>query len=368
MFEGIKKNFGFGCMRLPRIDEEVDLEEFARMVDAFMDAGFNYFDTAKGYMKQQSEPALRECLTKRYPRDSYILTDKLSNGFFKTEEEIRPLFAGQLATCGVEYFDFYLFHAMNADHYEKYTRCRAFEIVRELKAEGKIRHIGMSFHDKPQVLERILKEHPEIEVVQLQFNYADYDDPAVESYGCYKVCETYHRPVIVMEPVKGGRLVNLPEEARPVLDALGKYSYAGYALRYCASFPNVFMVLSGMGSMEMMEDNVRTMKDFTPFTEEEYRAVEQVRDILRRQDAIPCTACRYCTDGCPANISIPDLLACYNAKRQDNDDGSFETYRALTANGGRASDCIRCGQCDEACPQHLNVKGYMKKVAKVFDR
>lgn len=362
------KNFGFGCMRLPMNGNEVDTEQFKQMIDRFLEEGFTYFDTAHGYLDGKSETAIRECLAARYPRERYQLTDKLTQNYFEKEEDIRPFFESQLAACGVTYFDYYLMHAMTAEYYPKYVACHAFEIAQELKAEGKIRHIGMSFHDKAQVLDRILSEHPEIEVVQLQFNYADYDDPGIQSYACYQVCEKYHKPVIVMEPVKGGSLINLPEEAKKVLDDLNGGSYASYAIRYCASFPQTFMVLSGMSDLAQMEDNISYMKEFVPFCDAEYEAVEQVRRILKGQDSIACTACRYCTAGCPRKISIPDLFSCYNAKKQYQDWNSDFYYGVHTAEGGKASDCIACGKCEHVCPQHLPIRDLLKEVAVEFEK
>ena len=226
--EHIKKNFGFGFMRLPMKDGEIDLAETSKMVDAFLDAGFNYFDTAHGYLQGKSETALKACLTSRYPRSSYVLTDKLTANFFKTEADIRPCFEAQLAACGVEYFDFYLMHAQGHTNYDHFKACRAYETAFALKAEGKVRHVGISFHDTPEMLEQILTEYPQIEVVQIQFNYADYDAPAVQSRACYEVCRKYGKPVIVMEPVKGGNLVKLPEDAKAVLDALHGGSPASF--------------------------------------------------------------------------------------------------------------------------------------------
>ena len=238
-FSKIQKNFGFGCMRLPMKNGEVDHEELTKMVDTFMERGFNYFDTAHGYVGGKSEIALRECLTSRYPREAYVLTDKLSTHHFNRQEDIRPLFESQLAACGVEYFDFYLMHAQDRNIFEKFKKCRAYETALEFLAEGKIKHFGISFHDRAEVLEQILTEYPQIEVVQIQFNYVDYEDEAVESRKVYEVCEKHGKPVIVKEPVKGGSLVNLPPDAQKILDDLHGGSNASYAIRFAASFPNI---------------------------------------------------------------------------------------------------------------------------------
>ena len=248
--EKVKKNFGFGCMRLPMKDGEVDTAEMNRMVDAFMDAGFNYFDTAHVYLQGKSETALRTCLTSRYPRESYVLTDKLTANLFKCEADIRPVFESQLAACGVEYFDFYLMHAQGTENYSHFQKCRAYETAFALKAEGKVRHVGISFHDRTEVLEQILADHPDIEAVQIQFNYQDYNDSAIQSRRCYEVCVAHNKPVIVMEPVKGGNLMRLPEDARAVLDALHGGSPASYAIRFAAGFPGMMMVLSGMSDLD----------------------------------------------------------------------------------------------------------------------
>lgn len=365
-FDNIKTNFGFGCMRLPMNGKEVDYEETCKMVDTFIENGFNYFDTAHGYIGERSEIALRECLVKRYPREDYILVNKLTNAYFTGEEEIRPLFESQLEACGVEYFDFYLMHAQNAEYFEKYKKCRAYEIAFELKEEGKVKHVGLSFHDEAVVLDQILTEYPEIEVVQIQFNYVDYEDPAIESRKCYEVCVKHNKPVIVMEPVKGGNLINLPREAQEVFDELKGGSNASYAIRFAASFDNIMMVLSGMSNMAQMEDNISYMKDFKPLTEKEHEAINKVCDIFKAQKLIPCTACKYCVDGCPKKISIPDLFADMNAKKVYGQGDWY--YMVHTQNAGKASDCIKCGKCENVCPQHLKIRELLEEVSKTFDK
>ena len=369
-FPEIHGNFGFGCMRLPMKDGHVDYGEFSRMADAFIASGLNYFDTAHGYINGQSETAIGDCVARRYDRSRFLLADKLTDPFFRKQEDIRPFFESQLRACGVDYFDFYLMHAQDRNNYPKYQRCRAYETALELKGEGKIRHFGISFHDKAEVLDRILTEHPEIEIVQIQFNYVDYEDASVESRKVYEVCEKHGKPVVVMEPVKGGSLVNLPEKADQILRGLNGCSNAGYALRFAAGFPNMAMVLSGMSNMEQMRDNLSAMVDFHPLTETEQQAIRQVCEIFRSLNLIPCTGCRYCIDEnhCPKNILIPDVFSAMNAQEAFHSWNSGMYYGVATRGGhGKASECIRCGKCEKVCPQHLPIRDLLKNVAGTFE-
>ena len=371
-FPEIHGNFGFGCMRLPMKDGQVDYEEFSRMADAFIASGLNYFDTAHGYLGGLSETAIRDCVAKRYDRSMFLLTNKLTTVFFQKEEDIRPFFENQLKWCGVDYFDFYLMHAQDHDNYQKYKRCHAYEIGWQLKQEGKIRHFGISFHDKADVLDMILTEHPEVEVVQIQFNYVDYEDASVESRKVYEVCEKHGKPVIVMEPVKGGSLVNLPAEADRILRDFHGGSNASYALRFAASFPNMAMVLSGMSNMEQMQDNLSAMRDFEPLNEKEMNAVHRVCEIFRDLNLIPCTGCRYCVEEsqCPKGIRIPDMFSSLNAHEAfHNWNTAYYYNNVITGDGhGKASECIRCGKCEKVCPQHLLIRELLKKVAAAFEK
>ena len=367
-FPEVNGNFGFGCMRLPMVEKEVDLPQFEQMVDAFLEAGFNYFDTAHGYISGKSETAIRDGLARRYPRDRFILTDKLTGSYFEKQEDIVPFFESQLAACGVEYFDFYLMHAQNADIFEKFKACRAYETALSLRDQGRIRHFGISFHDKATVLEQILTEYPQIEVVQIQFNYADYEDASVESRKVYEVCEKFGKPVIVMEPVKGGNLVKLPDEAHQVLADLHGGSDASYAIRFAAGFPQMFMVLSGMSDMDQINDNVGFMKDFRPLDKRELAAVDKVCEIFRSMNLIPCTDCRYCVDGCPMGIRIPRLFSCMNSKKRFKDWNADFYYETITAKTAKASDCVHCGQCEAVCPQHLPIRDLLEDVAKEFEK
>ena len=329
----MEKKLGFGCMRLPMNGTTVDYEEFNKMIDYYMEQGFNYFDTAHGYLGGQSEIAIRECLVKRYPRESYVLTNKLTQPYFRTQEEIKTFFEKQLEWCGVEYFDYYLMHAQDRNTYSHFQKNNAYSECLKLKEEGKIKHLGISFHDTAEMLEQILTEHPEVEIVQIQFNYADYESASVQSKKVYEVYRKFHKPVLVMEPVKGGGLVNLPNEAKKMYDDLNQEaSYASYAIRFAASFDGIYKVLSGMSNYEQLKDNVDYMKNFSPLSDKEMQTVLKVGELLRNMKGIPCTACRYCIEGCPMKISIPDLFSCYNTKKQFNDWNAGYYYNIHTQN------------------------------------
>ena len=358
-FPELKKNFGFGLMRLPKKEDgTIDYQEMERMVGDFLAMGFNYFDTAAPYHNGESEKAVCRELTSKYPRNSYLLADKLSNSCFETEADIRPFFENQLKTCGVEYFDFYLMHALSAGRHEKYQKTRAYDIAQELKAEGKIRHVGMSFHDSAEVLDQILTDRPELEFVQLQFNYVDYEDPDVESRACYEVCRKHGKPVFVMEPVKGGSLINLPPEALGLMEK----SPANYAIRFAAGFEGIEMVLSGMSDTDQMRENLDFMKEFEPLSDREQEMIKKVRTIYQAQHKIPCTGCRYCVEGCPAGIPIPEVFRFANGKHRKDPDPEG-TYGEFEVNG---SACLDCGKCEAECPQHLKIRKLLQEIHKEF--
>ena len=370
------KKLGFGFMRLPVLDpndaSKVDFEQLCSMVDRFMEKGFTYFDTAYVYHKEQSEIFLRKALVERYPRDSFKIATKLPMPKVNSVEDNEKLFNEELEKCGVEYFDYYLLHAMNSERFEKAKKYGSFEFLKKMKAEGKIRHIGFSFHDDVKLLEEMLILWPETEFVQLQINYIDWENPSIQAKECYDLCTKLGKPVIVMEPIKGGSLVDIPQEAEKLFkDYAPDASVASWAVRYAASLDNVMMVLSGMSNMDHVEDNTSYMENFVPLCDEEYKIIDKVVDIINSSIAIPCTACGYCVDGCPVGIPIPKYFALYNADLQALNKG-FSTqmtyYTNMTVNLPTASRCIGCGQCENACPQHLAIIDGLKLVAERFDK
>lgn len=372
------KKLGFGLMRLPLYDTadttKVDYETFCRMADRYMAAGFNYFDTATPYHGGgYSETAFRECVAKRFPRASYTLTDKLSFFIVKKKEELEGFFAEQLKRCGVDYFDYYLLHAMNKERLILAEQIDAFDFVVRKKAEGKIRHLGFSFHDTADVLEEILTRHPEMEYVQLQLNYVDWNDPEVQAGKCYQVCEKFEKPVIVMEPIKGGLLANVPREAEQLLkEAAPSHSIASWAIRYAASLKNVVMVLSGMSEEWQVEDNLSYMQDFQALSESEKQVIDRVAAVIKSKERIACTACRYCVDGCPKKIAIPDYFNLLNkiSKFGESQIASARMaycHQVQNIGNGKASDCIECGQCEEHCPQHLPIIRYLQEAAGILE-
>ncbi len=362
--EKIKNRLGFGCMRLKMNGDAVDYEEFNKMIDAFIGAGFNYFDTAHGYIEGKSETAIRDCLAARYNREDFVLADKITEWFVKDESEIIPFFESQLKLCGVDYFDFYLVHTVTRNNYEKYKAINAFGTLEKLKKEGRIRHIAMSFHDNAEFLDKVLSEQKAVEAVQLQINYLDFDDPGIQSKKCYDVAVKHGKKVIVMEPVKGGTLANLPERAAKVLDELGGgKSYASYAIRYAASYPEVIMVLSGMGSVEMMNDNLSTMSDFVPLDKKEIEATDRVREIIREVNQIPCTSCNYCAEVCGTSIKISQIFDAYNAFVSARTTRG-EAKSKMPTEGGLAADCIGCGRCESVCPQGIEIRDKLAIIAK----
>lgn len=350
---------GFGLMRLPKDSSgAIDEKETARMVDLFLEKGFTYFDTAYAY--PGSEEILRKTVVERHPRESYTVASKMSGWMLTDELTPEKMFAEQLRRTGLEYFDFYLIHSIEAQHIPVYEKHRVWDFCRRMKAEGRIRHLGFSFHDTPEMLDGILTEHPEAEFVQLQINYMDWMSPRVQSRNVYETARKHGKPIIIMEPVKGGLLSNLnPEITEPFTDG----SPASYALRFAAGLDGIFAVLSGMSSMEQMEDNLNTFSPLKKLSDSEMAEIQEVKKRIEDMQVIQCTSCRYCTEGCPKKIAIPDIFRMLNEEsilldktRPQNE------YRNMIADGksGRASECIKCGKCENICPQKLPIRELLK--------
>ncbi len=373
-----KKKLGFGLMRLPLLREgdpaSIDLEQVKKMVDLFLARGFSYFDTALMYCGRKSQNAVKTILSQRYPRDRFSLATKLHCEYFQRREERDAIFQQQLEDTGVTFFDYYLLHDISADHYPVYEAMDCFSWLLQKKREGLVRHVGFSFHDQAALLERVLTEHPEMEFVQLQLNYLDWENQAVQSRKCYETCLRHGKPVIVMEPVRGGNLAHLPPEAEALLKAHHPHSsLPSWAIRFAASPENVGMVLSGMSNLAQMEDNLSFMEDFHPLDDQERHILANAVESIRNSQEIPCTGCAYCLDGCPRKIPIPRCFSLYNSYRlEERCHLPFRTqqmyYRRMALNYGTASQCLNCHRCERLCPQHLPIPQLLKKVAQVFEK
>ena len=358
---------GFGLMRLPHKGLRMDIEQIKAMVDLFMEAGFTYFDTAFVYVG--SEAATKKALVDRYPRESYTLCTKI-NAFMlaPTEKAAKQQFYTSLERTGAGYFDYYLLHAFMENNYQKYDKFHLWDFVKEQKAKGLVKHFGFSYHAGPELLDQILTEHPEVDFIQLQINYADWENPSVTSRANYEVARKHDKSITVMEPVKGGKLADPPKEVKDLFKAYAPdMSYASWAIRFAASLDGFITVLSGMSNIEQMRDNISFMRDFRPLNEEEQRIIRQAQRIMGSSGTIPCTACHYCVEGCPMQIRIPDIFSAMNRQLGDGQlEKAKEAYAQATAEGGLASACVECKQCENACPQHLPITEHLKQATKMF--
>lgn len=367
------KKLGFGFMRLPIKQQgdfkNIDIEQVKEMVDIFMENGFNYFDTAYPYHEEKSEEALKEALVKRYPRDSFVIADKMPTIRVKSGSDYPIFFETQLKRCGVEYFDYYLFHNIWKRSFSQTEEYGGFDFIAEKIKEGKIKHFGFSFHDEPELLDEVLSKHPEVEFVQLQINYFDWKSPSVRAEECYNVARSHGKDIFIMEPNKGGSLIKLPPEGERLFKEYApNSSNASWAMRYAASLDGVKIVLSGMSSVEQVKDNISFMDKPIPLNEEERKIIEAVRVIVEKSAAIGCTKCRYCTHDCPMGIPIPEFFSAYNTYQLTHNMGNAGMYYRRHANGRRlASECIKCGKCESLCPQHLEIRKLLEITAQCFE-
>ncbi|MBR6223637.1 MAG: aldo/keto reductase [Lachnospiraceae bacterium] len=358
---------GFGLMRLPKKGLGIDIEQTSVMVDKFLEAGFTYFDTAHVY--PGSEVATKKALVDRHPRESYTLATKLFATTALTEKMAKSQFETSLERTGAGYIDYYLMHTLMSANYKKYDKFHLWDFAFEEKAKGRIKHVGFSFHDGPELLDEILTTHPEAEFVQLQINYADWENKNVTSRANYEVARKHGKPIVVMEPVKGGSLANPPKAVKEIFDRVNPgVSYASWAIRFVASLDGILAVLSGMSNVEQMEDNISYMKDFKKLSEEEWAAINEAQKILKSSAIIPCTSCKYCVEGCPKQIAIPDMFSAMNKQLGSGQlKEAREDYAAITETSSRASDCIKCKKCESVCPQHIDITNQLENVAKVLE-
>ena len=370
------KKLGFGLMRLPLLDPNdeasIDLEMTKKMVDAFIERGYTYFDTALMYCGENSENMIKPALVDRYPRDAYTLATKLHVMYLRSMEDRDRIFNEQRERTGVEFFDYYLIHGVSNRNYNAYKRYDCFNWIREKKQQGLVKTMGFSFHGDPELLDKVFTEQPDMEFVQLQINYLDWENQFIQSKACYDVAVKHGKKVFVMEPVKGGTLARIPAEAEEIFKAYAPdRTNASWALRFVASLENVQVVLSGMSNMEQIEDNLNTFDNEAPLSDEERECIAKVGEIIRNNTAVPCTGCAYCVDGCPMNIPIPRYFSLYNDEKREVDGKGWtpnvDNYFVIAKLGGKASACVECGQCESVCPQHLPIIDYLKDVAKFFE-
>lgn len=366
--------YGFGAMRLPLVNDDfnvIDLEQTQEMVDYYMNAGYNYFDTAYSYNNGASEKALKKCLVEKYPREDFFIADKLPSFALTRKEEMEIIFAEQLERCGVDYFDYYLLHNVSTWTLDALRKFDAYEFIKGLKDEGKVKHIGISLHDNAEILKEVLEEMPEIEFVQLQINYLDWDNESIQSRECYELAREYGKDIIIMEPLKGGTLANVPEEVEKSFKEYNpKLSPAGWALRYAASLEGVISVLSGASNLEQLKDNLHSMEDFKAINSKEQELIDNAVEIIKESVVIPCTQCNYCIEECPHGIPIPKYFELYNIEKRLPSIGFSPQqvyYRTYAMKSARGSECDHCCACVEKCPQHLDIPGFMEDVVELFE-
>jgi predicted aldo/keto reductase-like oxidoreductase len=361
---------GFGFMRFPeKENKEIDFSMLKNMVDEYMKNGFNYFDTSYVYYDGESERAIKSAVVDRYPRESFFVADKLPAWELTKKEDVQRIFDESLDRAGVQYFDFYLLHSIEYTHVKTYDKYDCWNWAQKMKAQGKIHHFGISFHETPELLDKVLSEHPEIEVVYLQINYVDWENKIVHSGACYDIARKHNKPIIIMEPVKGGTLAVMRPEWEARFKAVSpERSVASWAMRFCLSLEGVAVVLSGMSAIEQMIDNIATTKNYTPFSEKEKQCLGEISKEFLSSPNIPCTSCRYCISHCPMKIDIPGMMITHNTVLTYGDhDRPHYFYGKITEDGGTAASCIKCEKCESVCPQHIKIMELMEKVSVIFD-